>query len=490
MFISNLRLIVLIYLIIANLTSIVVYAQVSIQVLTSDQKLVALPLDILKEVKTIYNIINDLGFCDDSSNKLKQQQDLPIPIEISLSEFKNIIGILSSAKVLLHAEEVRAKKMAIDNFAMDQADEKTRERVFEEVGSWSWTQMSPDELLLVIQAANYLHISPIVAAAVKVFAKTGYTKPSGFNQSSDDIKKLIIEKQRPGDFLALIKINQQSGYRAEEEGSFKIALGAHYRREPVPPGVKAKDHYMTLCGSGLGRFVSIPGGTYKIGSPTSEKNRQVNEKRHKVKLSPFSIMDAALTQEAYARVMGKTPSYFKDAKYCHRSFKELEINGQKISVCADHPVEMVSYEDALEFAKRMTELDPGHTYDLPTEAQLEVAFRGGTITAYVSGNKEASLDAYAWYNQNSGNQSHSIKSKQANSYDIYRSSVWEWAKDWYDVNYAGSSGSDPQGPLSGSYRVIRGGCWYDYAPSCRSAYRSYYWPDSRGGPLGFRLVRT
>ena len=69
--------------------------------------------------------------------------------------------------------------------------------------------------------------------------------------------------------------------------------------------------------------------------------------------------------------------------------------------------------------------------------------------------------------------------------------VWEWCWDWHSATYyASSPGPDPRGPASGSYRVDRGGGWYDFAGSCRVANRDYFRPDSDNSVLGFRLVRT
>jgi formylglycine-generating enzyme required for sulfatase activity len=241
-----------------------------------------------------------------------------------------------------------------------------------------------------------------------------------------------------------------------------------------------------------GQFVSIPGGTYEIGSPPQEASRGSNEKLHSIELSEFSIMDAAVTQESYAKVMGTNPSHFQEQKYCPQSYKEIDVKGQKIPVCADHPVEMVSWDDAKKFAELLSKQNGKYKYSLPTEAQLEVAFRGGTKTAYVSGrDDETGLGDYVWYSANSGSQTHPVRSiKFANKYDVYRSSVWEWAQDWYDENYAGSTGLDPQGPTSGSHRVFRGGGWGNVASGCRSAFRYVGSSDARRGDLGFRLVRT
>jgi formylglycine-generating enzyme required for sulfatase activity len=237
-------------------------------------------------------------------------------------------------------------------------------------------------------------------------------------------------------------------------------------------------------------FVSIPGGTYEIGSPETDPNHRENEKLHKIELSPFSIMEAAVTQESYARLMGYNPCY-KVQNDCHQSFKEIIVKGVKIPVCADHPVETVSWVDAKKFAELLSKQDGKYTYNLPTEAQLEVAFRGGTKTAYVSGrDDETGLGDYVWYSANSGSQTHPVKSKLANKFGIYRSGVWEWAQDLYNDDYAGSTGLDPQGPTSSFIgRVFRGGGYNTDAQSCRSAVRGGLNEGHGLYGLGFRLVR-
>ena len=135
------------------------------------------------------------------------------------------------------------------------------------------------------------------------------------------------------------------------------------------------------------------------------------------------------------KVMGTNPSEFKEKKYCPDSFKMINVNGNSISVCADHPVETVNWKDAVRFAERMSENDWRYKYSLPTEAQLEVAFRGGTTTAYVTGeDDDTNLGDYVWYRDNSNSQTHPVESKLPNIFGIYRSSVWEWAHDWFSEN--------------------------------------------------------
>jgi formylglycine-generating enzyme required for sulfatase activity len=456
--------------------SIGAYADGTVQFEIEDE-VISVPVEIVDKMPTLQGMMTDLGI------DIKQTQS-PMPLyNIKVAPFKEIIGILSKV------EEEHANNTAK---GLSESDQEIAEKLIKEMPK------SLDELLSIIKTANFLDVKSILGAGAKVFAKTSSTMASSFHSLLPEIRRLIIKSMSPSEFMALIQANPQADGTPEEEGSFRIALSAHFPGIEAAQGETAKEHYIelnkgnvVLNGSVIAHFVSIPGGNYEIGSPPTEKGRYNSEELHSVELSPFSIMDAAVTQEAYAMVMGTNPSKFKEAKYCPESFKEIEVNGVKIPVCADHPVEYVSWNDAEAFAKRMNELDPKHSYSLPTEAQLEVAFRGETKTAYVSGrDDETGLGDYVWYEANSGNQTHPVKSKLANAFGIYRSSVSEWAHDWYDANYAGSTGLDPQGPASGSYRVIRGGGWYNGARFCRSAYRDYGWPGSRNEVLGFRLVRT
>ena len=152
----------------------------------------------------------------------------------------------------------------------------------------------------------------------------------------------------------------------------------------------------------------------------------------------------------------------------------------------DCPVERVSWEDAQEFIRRLNAMDGATTYRLPTEAEWEYAARAGT-----TGDRYGNLDAIAWCGENSGGRTHPVGGKVPNAWGLHDmlGNVWEWVEDWYG-DYPGGTVTDPRGPGSGSYRVLRGGGWHFSASYCRSSRRNNGPPGIRDYGLGFRLLRT
>jgi len=208
-------------------------------------------------------------------------------------------------------------------------------------------------------------------------------------------------------------------------------------------------------------MVYIQGGTFQMGSKKGDSDEKPI---HTVTVSGFFMDKTEVTQAQYRKVMGKNPSHF--------------------SGCDDCPVENVNWHDANEYAKRVGKR-------LPTEAEWEYAARGGNKTngyKYAGGN---SIGNVAWYYGNSGSKTHPVAQKQPNELGLYDMSgnVWEWCSDWYgDGYYKQSPKNDPQGPNSGTLRVLRGGSWYYIGDLCRVAYRLRYYPFDRSLNFGFRLV--
>lgn len=226
------------------------------------------------------------------------------------------------------------------------------------------------------------------------------------------------------------------------------------------------------------QFVWIPPGTFLMGSPESEVGRLERERQHEVTLTRGFFLGATeVTQRQYQDVMGVNPSRFTEAGL-------------------DAPVETVSWDDATEFCRRLTDrerregrLRDGWEFRLPTESQWEYACRAGTTTAYSFGDDPAQLDQYGWYLANSNGRTHRVATKQPNAFGLYdmHGNVWEWCQDWFG-EYQEATVVDPVGPDTGQARVVRGGGWGSVAEDCRSAVRAGGEPGRRGGYLGFRVA--
>ena len=213
-------------------------------------------------------------------------------------------------------------------------------------------------------------------------------------------------------------------------------------------------------------MVYVSGGTFTMGA-TSEQgsDAEPDEKpTHSVTLSSYYICKYEVTQALWRAVMGSNPSNFK---------------GDNL------PVENVSWNDCQTFINRLNSYT-GRNFRLPTEAEWEFAARGGNYSRHYKYSGSNDIGNVAW---NYGNRTHSVGTKQANELGLYDMSgnVWEWCSDWYG-SYSSYSQSNPTGPNSGSYRVLRGGGWFYYARFCRSTLRYDFTPDFRRHDLGLRLV--
>jgi formylglycine-generating enzyme required for sulfatase activity len=193
---------------------------------------------------------------------------------------------------------------------------------------------------------------------------------------------------------------------------------------------------------------------------------EVNQ--HRVTLSKHFYMGVTeVTQAQYQAIMGTNPSNFKG-----------ETN----------PVEMVSWNDATEFCKKLSE-KTRQAVRLPTEAEWEYACRAGTATAFSFGDSESVLGDYAWCKSNSGGKTKPVGQKKPNAWGLYdmHGNVWEWCADVYG-DYPKGAVTDPQGAVSGSQRALRSGSWYRNSDFCRAASRGYDTPVSRFNCSGFRVV--
>lgn len=253
-------------------------------------------------------------------------------------------------------------------------------------------------------------------------------------------------------------------------------------------------------------FILLEGGTFSMGSPAEERQRQEDETRHEVTVSSFYMNPYEVTQEEYEAVMGENPSFF---------------SGENL------PVENVTWYNAIAYCNRLSEnrgLTPVYTvedntvswdrsangYRLPTEAEWEYAARGGTDTIYHFGNQVHSDYAnfegsypylieenYVSYqnpevvtSQNRGTTI-AVNELAPNAFGLYHmhGNVAEWCFDYYG-EYDVENNVNPTGAASGSLRVNRGGSYNDFGKHLRSAYRSATNPVDADQNLGFRICRN
>ena len=238
-------------------------------------------------------------------------------------------------------------------------------------------------------------------------------------------------------------------------------------------------HEVRLCGQP--GMVYIPPGTFTMGSPLSEAERQQfggDETQHSVTLTRgFWMGKYEVTQGEYLEVMGNNPSYFRNGRAPYSGG-----NGGAVRNELRHPVDTVSWIDATNYCGKLTarelgagRIPAGWGYRLPTEGEWEYACRAGTTSAFHYGMALRQGMANFWtlyeYDSTVGTintsktplgRTSDVGSYGSNAYGLYdmHGNVWEWCQDWYGTYPVNVS--DPVGPTTGSNRVIRGGGWFSY----------------------------
>jgi sulfatase modifying factor 1 len=227
-------------------------------------------------------------------------------------------------------------------------------------------------------------------------------------------------------------------------------------------GKSFKTHLVPSAGNL--EMIWVESGKFMMGDPV---------KQHRVTLTKgFYLGKYEVTQAQWKRVMGGDPSAFKGANL---------------------PVERVSWTEAVEFCRMLTEMEkkarrlpPRMAYQLPTEAQWEYACRSGTTTVYSWGDTITKTNAN--YDASGFKQTRDVGQYAANPWGFHdmHGNVYEWCADWYG-GYPKVRLIDPIGPTKGSLRVTRGGSWGNGGSYLRSAKRIYYTPSIRDPNLGFRV---
>ncbi len=229
----------------------------------------------------------------------------------------------------------------------------------------------------------------------------------------------------------------------------------------------------------------VPPGTFSMGCSASNQYSCEGDESpvHVVTLTnAFYLGRYEVTQAQWTAVMGSNPSYFQGSS--------SQVPAAQVPL---RPVERVSWNMIQGF-------NTATSLRLPTEAEWEYAYRAGTTTAFHSSagaptgtNNDTLLGNIAWFTSNSSSQTRPVGQKQANALGLHDMSgnVWEWVNDWYlSTYYQSSPSTNPPGPSSGQYRVLRGGSWSSHSYVCRSSYRVGSTPDDVVNDYGFRAART
>jgi formylglycine-generating enzyme required for sulfatase activity len=277
------------------------------------------------------------------------------------------------------------------------------------------------------------------------------------------------------DNLASVQIGAKEGAGSGYPATLQV--------ETAAPGAAPPTNVIPVLG-----MVWIKPGTFVMGSPASDPDSSsVERPQTTVTLTKGFWMGAhPVTQAEYTAVIGSNPSNF--------------------SANPNNPVEEVNWAAANTYCTTLTasesaagRLPAGWAYRLPTEAEREYCCRAGARTtrfcygddsgANTNNPSGGALGNYAWYEANSNLTTQPVEQKLGNAWGLMdmHGNVSEWCQDWYG-NYPGGAVIDPQGPATGSARVIRGGAWYEFAQFCRSANRFANAPDEADGATGFRVV--
>ena len=228
-------------------------------------------------------------------------------------------------------------------------------------------------------------------------------------------------------------------------------------------GLKAGDRMVKTVDGVEFAFRWCPPGEFMMGSPKNEEGRESDETLHKVTLTKgFWMLETEVTQKQWQTIMGNNPSKFKGD---------------------NQPVEQVSWFDCQKFCMKCQTL--GLPLQFPTEAQWEYACRAGATGAHSS-----DLDSMAWYDHKVMT-TQPVGTKQPNTWGLYdmHGNVWEWCADWKS-DYPQNAVIDPEGGVSSTIRVFRGGALWYPARTCRSAARcgDATMPFARHDDLGFRPI--
>lgn len=267
-------------------------------------------------------------------------------------------------------------------------------------------------------------------------------------------------------------------------------------------------------GKDYAQMIDVTGGTFTMGKDSSG-----SDVKHQVTLNDFRIAAYEVTYELWSEVY----SWAKENEYTLINAGKGVTSNDKYTDF--EPATLISWNMAVVWLNAYSEmkgLEPVYYYNgkilrdysalgestaitfdatkngyrLPTEAEWEFAAGGGNYEfrddlTYATTNANSKIDDFAWYSGNAGSETHPVGTKKPNYLGIYDMSgnVEEWCWD-YDGGYSKDAQNNPKGPASGSYRIIRGGCYNSYYAYCKIRYRNYDNQTYIGDGCGLRIAQN
>lgn len=259
----------------------------------------------------------------------------------------------------------------------------------------------------------------------------------------------------------------------------------------------ARPDFETITNSIGMTLVAVPAGEFLMGSPDTETDAREDERpQHLVRITrPLWVGQYEVTQAEYEKVMGVNPSWFAPTGNGRAKIEGLDTSR--------FPVESISWQDAVEFCNKLSELPEekaaGRTYRLPTEAEWQYFCRAGTTTRFHYGDSLTSTQAningrFPYGGAPRGpylGRTTTVGSYEPNAFGLYdmHGNVAEYCSDWFGREYYSSSPTDdPQGPEEGADRLVMGGSWSADAFRCRCAHRRSNAVSGVAQYFGFRVV--
>jgi len=385
----------------------------------------------------------------------------PAPAEVMQKQIADAVKVYSEKKEVYRKDVLDLFEKKEKN-ARDKGDLKTFNLIKKEKDAFLENSKEPT-LFFVTDQKRFLELAKL--DLIKAYEKTIKeclkmkldVEVEGFSKELEEI--------RAGKINAEIKVEEKKAKPIFLEAPFSAVAAKTAKMELAKSLGKLMESKIDLDTGVKLEMVLIPAGKFMMGGPGKD---------HEVTLTkPYYMGKYEVTQEQWQAVMGNNPSRAKGAKL---------------------PVTNVSRDDSLDYIRKLNAKTIGG-FRLPTGAEWEYACRAGTTTAYSFGDNITPKDAN--FDGSKIGKPVAVGSYKANAFGLYdmHGNVWEWCEDWYG-DYPAGSVTDPKGPETGPYRVLRGGSYGFLGSSARSSHQFNYFTDPVSPPLrnnvsvGFRLAKA